>query len=1175
MNKKLFVLAMFLFLAMASTNLLQSASHHAAALPVVPIKTVTVHGEVANEFGHPLPGITVEVRYAGSSTPKVATTDANGVYTVDMTTELPQTFIISVNVPGYQFFNGTIDNVDTTDLLADVELKLAAGFMAEGIVLDHETGFPIQDAVVTVWPEDPEIINGKLVLEPVGQAMTNEYGYFSIHGSQRYPLSEHYGLDVNKSGYASYSTILFPPYDDVDYTFKEIKLASATTGYRVIQGQVKSKSPSGEVRDLEYARIKVLSGSTRQLLTEVTTDARGYFYIPMVARPNDYFVVQAIADFHSMKEITLPGSAGTEYSVIILEYDPVQAEASNWFDVLFSKLKEVAWQQLTTFINDHLSIGTTVSWQKSFTFGFKGMEVTISLDVDLIYSDSYEVTIKVIAGPFDYREGSYVRASIPGTIFGVTGRLGATFRLQDPDHDLSTFNPVIYMDHFEVGKAVGIYYEFDFNEWLESKLSGDNDQKGKLQQLAEKLGRLKDSQDSSKPFDFSAELKAEIQVELGRRLEINGQLTVFDGNDAQDKWFNGLKIDNIKFYQYFHISAQLQASASVKLKVYIAKLFKWTIASGTLSVDARAEFNFYPWQGTYYFMENRLQIDVGRFQYPSPQVVAKVDWSALGGLFSGTKNLVNWHGSAHDSGWFWSTSISFASFAQSNYAPLAPTLSGSPTNVISGQTATFVATTTDPDLDDIQYEISWGDGTSTVSSWLSSGSSFTISHSWSSVGTFDVRARAYDGTDYGYWSNVVTVTVDPASPGQPSIGGPSSVVVGFSNTFTASAHDPQGANVRFTFYWGDGSSWTSGWVSSGSTVSASHVYTTTGTKYLVVTVENSYGLTNDATKSVKVTNNNPATPSTPSGSTTGYVNLIYTFLTATTDSDGHKVRYEFDWGDGTTYTTGYYASGIQVQASHSWSSAGTYYVKVRAQDQYGAWSGWSSVLVVSIYNAVPSVPSVSVTSTVTVGKSVTFSAVATDPTNSLLQYTFYWGDGSSWTSGWVSSGSTVSASHVYTTTGTKNFFVTVKNSYGNTRDSPLKSIKVINNAPNQPNVPSGPSSGTEDTVISFSFYAKDPDGHKIRYQIDWGDGTTTTTGYYPSGVTISRSHVWNYGAPSGLKYTVKVRVQDQYGLWSPWSYGHDIIIKSNGGRGGGPIIMSVPPSMTSTVTTATMLNMTP
>ena len=96
-------------------------------------------------------------------------------------------------------------------------------------------------------------------------------------------------------------------------------------------------------------------------------------------------------------------------------------------------------------------------------------------------------------------------------------------------------------------------------------------------------------------------------------------------------------------------------------------------------------------------------------------------------------------------------------------------------------------------------------------------------------------------------------------------------------------------------------------------------------------------------------NNPPDTPSTPYG-TGGGVGTSYTFYTSTTDPDGDNVCFTFDWDDGSNRTTGYYPSGYPwANASHTWSSAGTYNISVRAQDIHGMWSeSWSETTEVTI-----------------------------------------------------------------------------------------------------------------------------------------------------------------------------------------------------------------------------------
>jgi hypothetical protein len=104
----------------------------------------------------------------------------------------------------------------------------------------------------------------------------------------------------------------------------------------------------------------------------------------------------------------------------------------------------------------------------------------------------------------------------------------------------------------------------------------------------------------------------------------------------------------------------------------------------------------------------------------------------------------------------------------------------------------------------------------------------------------------------------------------------------------------------------------------------------------------------------KWVNSPPNTPSTPSGPTSGYRNVWYTYSTSTIDPNGDNVRYQFEFTGPSTnvsFTTGWYASGQTGSLTVMWETTdplGTYQIRVRAQDVYDAWSGYSSSLTVTI-----------------------------------------------------------------------------------------------------------------------------------------------------------------------------------------------------------------------------------
>ena len=82
--------------------------------------------------------------------------------------------------------------------------------------------------------------------------------------------------------------------------------------------------------------------------------------------------------------------------------------------------------------------------------------------------------------------------------------------------------------------------------------------------------------------------------------------------------------------------------------------------------------------------------------------------------------------------------------------------------------------------------------------------------------------------------------------------------------------------------------------------------------------------------------NNPPAKPTISGPASGETGKSYTYTAVTTDPDGDKVFYCFDWGDGDEICTDLYNSGQEVTVSHTWNSDGDYTITVKATDENGA-----------------------------------------------------------------------------------------------------------------------------------------------------------------------------------------------------------------------------------------------
>lgn len=101
--------------------------------------------------------------------------------------------------------------------------------------------------------------------------------------------------------------------------------------------------------------------------------------------------------------------------------------------------------------------------------------------------------------------------------------------------------------------------------------------------------------------------------------------------------------------------------------------------------------------------------------------------------------------------------ISFSPVA--NQAPYAPELYGPPSGK-PGVTYEFTIVTTDPEGDDVSYNIDWGDGNTEWTGFYASGEEVTITHTWSSQGTYLIKAKAKDIYDCeSEWSDPLTVTI--------------------------------------------------------------------------------------------------------------------------------------------------------------------------------------------------------------------------------------------------------------------------------------------------------------------------------------------------------------------------------------------------------------------------------
>jgi hypothetical protein len=94
-----------------------------------------------------------------------------------------------------------------------------------------------------------------------------------------------------------------------------------------------------------------------------------------------------------------------------------------------------------------------------------------------------------------------------------------------------------------------------------------------------------------------------------------------------------------------------------------------------------------------------------------------------------------------------------------NQAPYSPEISGPPSGK-PGTSYEFTIITTDPEDDNVYYNIDWGDGNTESIGLYESGEEVTITHPWSISGTYIIKAQAKDVYgDESEWSDDFEISI--------------------------------------------------------------------------------------------------------------------------------------------------------------------------------------------------------------------------------------------------------------------------------------------------------------------------------------------------------------------------------------------------------------------------------
>ena len=295
-----------------------------------------------------------------------------------------------------------------------------------------------------------------------------------------------------------------------------------------------------------------------------------------------------------------------------------------------------------------------------------------------------------------------------------------------------------------------------------------------------------------------------------------------------------------------------------------------------------------------------------------------------------------------------------------NQPPFKPVNPIGPIFGYRSQNYSFTTWTFDPNGDELHYGWDW-DNDSTIDTWTEyteSGSSINTNKTWYVPGFYSIKVKAEDIHDLeSNFSSIHEIEIKnkkPDNPGKPE--GPEEAITGRNYTFTTSAIDPEKDDIKIGISWMGGNDiefWSDSYYKSGENYSFNITFEEEGLYFIRAIAEDIFGEKSfySLSKSVWVINENHP-PSFPilSGKNNGTINQKIEFHSFSTDKDDDKLKYFFDWGDGShSGWIGPYEEGIECKYSYQWKKIGTYKIRVKSKDEQNRESSWSNIINLTIY----------------------------------------------------------------------------------------------------------------------------------------------------------------------------------------------------------------------------------
>jgi len=247
-----------------------------------------------------------------------------------------------------------------------------------------------------------------------------------------------------------------------------------------------------------------------------------------------------------------------------------------------------------------------------------------------------------------------------------------------------------------------------------------------------------------------------------------------------------------------------------------------------------------------------------------------------------------------------------------NRAPIAD--AGSDLKICAGDNVDFDASSSmDKDGDSLSYAWDFGDG--------EKGSGKTVSHKYAKGGVYQAKLSVDDNTKTDCSSANDTILVNVNSAPKATIASKDAASVGQTVNFdSSSSADLDGDKLNHTWDFGDGT--------SGSGNLVKHSYSKGGLYKVTLVVDDSKKtVCSSSIESHYVKVNTPPSATTGPNLIACVNDQIEFDGSKSTDMDGDKLTYRWDFGDGET------AEGLKVK--HAYKKLGTYKVSLVVTDDSG------------------------------------------------------------------------------------------------------------------------------------------------------------------------------------------------------------------------------------------------